>query len=72
MTIEQWDHTISANLTSSFLVCRELLCHLHAATENVKDRAVIVLIGSTSGNMARRTMKVVQSAKTVESHVYRE
>ncbi|KAG1792073.1 NAD(P)-binding protein [Suillus plorans] len=40
MTIEQWDHTISANLTSSFLVC---------PTESVKDRAAIVLIGSTSG-----------------------
>ncbi|KAG1872847.1 NAD(P)-binding protein [Suillus tomentosus] len=49
MTIEQWDHTISANLTSSFLVCREFLRHLRAATENVKDRAAIVLIGSTSG-----------------------
>jgi NAD(P)-dependent dehydrogenase (short-subunit alcohol dehydrogenase family) len=49
MTIEQWDHTISANLTSSFLVCREFLRHLRAATESVKDRAAIVLIGSTSG-----------------------
>jgi NAD(P)-dependent dehydrogenase (short-subunit alcohol dehydrogenase family) len=68
MTIEQWDHT----LTSSLLVCHEFLRHLRAVTESVKDRAVIVLIGSISGNMARRTMKVVQSAKTVESHVYRE
>jgi NAD(P)-dependent dehydrogenase (short-subunit alcohol dehydrogenase family) len=49
MSIEQWDHTISANLTSSFLVCREFLRHLRAATESVKDRAAIVLIGSTSG-----------------------
>ncbi|KAG2053241.1 NAD(P)-binding protein [Suillus hirtellus] len=49
MTIEQWDHTISANLTSSFLVCREFLRHLRAATESVKDRAAIVLVGSTSG-----------------------
>ncbi|KAG1893554.1 kinase-like domain-containing protein [Suillus fuscotomentosus] len=38
MTIGQWDRTISAN--PSFLVC---------PTESVKDRAAIVLIGSTSG-----------------------
>ncbi|KAG2139077.1 NAD(P)-binding protein [Suillus bovinus] len=49
MTIEQWDHTLSANLTSSFLVCREFLRHLRIATEGVKDKASIVLIGSTSG-----------------------
>jgi NAD(P)-dependent dehydrogenase (short-subunit alcohol dehydrogenase family) len=49
MTIEQWDHTMSANLTSSFLVCRKFLRHLRAATKIVKDRAEIVLIGSTSG-----------------------
>lgn len=49
MTIEQWDHTISANLTSSFLVCREYLRHLRAATDSVKDKAAIVLIGSTAG-----------------------
>ncbi|KAG2096359.1 uncharacterized protein F5147DRAFT_716824 [Suillus discolor] len=49
MTIEQWDHTISANLTLSFLICHEFLRHLRAATESVKDRAAIVLIGSTSG-----------------------
>ncbi|KAG1872846.1 hypothetical protein C8R48DRAFT_33059 [Suillus tomentosus] len=48
MTVEQWDHTISANLTSSFLVCREFLRHLRAATESMKDLAAIVLIGSTS------------------------
>ncbi|KAG2348198.1 NAD(P)-binding protein, partial [Suillus weaverae] len=49
MTIEQWDHTISANLTLSFLVCHEFLRQLRTATESVKDRAAIVLIGSTSG-----------------------
>ncbi|KAG1897374.1 NAD(P)-binding protein [Suillus fuscotomentosus] len=51
MTIESWDHTISANLTSNFVVCREFLRHLRAATESVKDRAAIVLIGSTSGRV---------------------
>lgn len=49
MTIEQWDRTISANLTSSFLVCREYLRQLRAAADDVKDKASIVLIGSTAG-----------------------
>ncbi|KAG0701086.1 NAD(P)-binding protein [Suillus ampliporus] len=49
MTIEQWDKTISGNLTSSFLVSREYLRHLRSATDSVKDKASIVLIGSTSG-----------------------
>ncbi|OJA20545.1 hypothetical protein AZE42_07077 [Rhizopogon vesiculosus] len=49
MTTHQWDHTISANLTSSFLVCREYLRHLRAAFDSVKDKAAIVLIGSSAG-----------------------
>jgi len=49
MTTHQWDRTISANLTSSFLVCREYLRHLRAALDSVKDKAAIVLIGATSG-----------------------
>ncbi|KAG1728723.1 NAD(P)-binding protein [Suillus paluster] len=49
MTIKQWDKTISANLTSSFLVCREYLRHLRTATDGVKDKAAIVLIGSVAG-----------------------
>jgi len=49
MTTHQWDRTISANLTSSFLVCREYLRHLREALDSVKDKAAIVLIGSTAG-----------------------
>ncbi|KAG1768842.1 NAD-P-binding protein [Suillus occidentalis] len=48
MTIERWDHTMNANLTSSFVVCRKFLRHLRAATEIVKDRAEIVLIGKAN------------------------
>ncbi|KAG0701092.1 hypothetical protein DFH29DRAFT_806783, partial [Suillus ampliporus] len=46
-TIEQWDKTISATLTSSFLVSCE---YLRTATDSVEGKASIVLIGSTAGN----------------------
>lgn len=49
LTLDRWNHIISTNLTSSFLVCREYLRGLVNAEPNVKDKASIVLIGSTSG-----------------------
>jgi NAD(P)-dependent dehydrogenase (short-subunit alcohol dehydrogenase family) len=51
MTLDQWNMTIQMNLTSSFLVCREYLKGLagETATDKLKEKASIVLIGSTSG-----------------------
>ncbi|KAI6095687.1 NAD-P-binding protein [Pisolithus croceorrhizus] len=49
LTLDRWNHLISTNLTSSFLVCREYLRGLVNAEPKVKDKAAIVLIGSTSG-----------------------
>lgn len=49
MTLDQWNITITTNLTSSFLVCREYLKHLQNADTDVKEKAAIVLIGSTAG-----------------------
>ncbi|KAG2045167.1 NAD dependent epimerase/dehydratase [Suillus americanus] len=49
MTLDQWNTTITTNLTSSFLVCREYLKHLERAPSTIKEKAAIVLIGSTSG-----------------------
>lgn len=49
MTLDQWNNTITTNLTSSFLVCREYLKHLESAPSTVKEKAAIVLIGSTAG-----------------------
>jgi len=49
MTLDQWNTTITANLTSSFLVCREYLKHLENASSDMKEKAAIVLIGSTAG-----------------------
>lgn len=49
MTLDQWNTTVTTNLTSSFLVCREYLKHLESAPATVKEKAAIVLIGSTAG-----------------------
>ncbi|EJD47474.1 NAD(P)-binding protein [Auricularia subglabra TFB-10046 SS5] len=49
MDLEQWNNTISSNLTSSFLVVRAYLRQLREASEEVKSHASVVLIGSTAG-----------------------
>ncbi|KAH7924405.1 NAD(P)-binding protein [Leucogyrophana mollusca] len=49
MSLDQWNSTLSTNLTSSFLVCREYLKELAKTSAEVKDKASIVLIGSTAG-----------------------
>jgi len=49
LTLRRWNRTIATNLTSSFLVCREYLNGLRVATPEVKERAAIVLVGSTAG-----------------------
>jgi len=49
MTLQRWNKTISTNLTSSFLVCREYLKRLRDATPEAKEKAAIVMIGSTAG-----------------------
>ncbi|KAG6902652.1 hypothetical protein C0995_013777 [Termitomyces sp. Mi166 len=49
MSLEQWKSTIDINLTSSFLVCREYLKGLQSASDDIKDYASILFIGSTSG-----------------------
>jgi len=49
MSLEQWNSTMMSNLTSSFLVVREYLRHLENATDAEKEKASIVLIGSTAG-----------------------
>lgn len=49
MTLRQWNSTISTDLTSCFLVCREFLRNLEQASDPAKEQASIVLIGSTAG-----------------------
>ncbi|KAF9791875.1 NAD-P-binding protein [Thelephora terrestris] len=52
MSLEQWNRTVNANLTSTFLVIREYLRGLESLGEDrrsLKDKAAVVLIGSTAG-----------------------
>lgn len=51
MSLEQWNNTISTNLTSSFLVVREFLRALEkpGVSDSHREKAAIVLIGSTAG-----------------------
>ncbi|KZT65084.1 NAD(P)-binding protein [Daedalea quercina L-15889] len=49
MSLTQWESTFSSNMTSTFLVVREYLKQLAHATEQQKEKASIVIIGSTAG-----------------------
>lgn len=52
MSLAQWNKTVNANLTSSFLALREYLKGLESLGEDrtdLKDKAAIVLVGSTAG-----------------------
>ena len=51
MTLEQWNKTISTNLTASFLIVREFLRRLDKpnVSESIRDRASVIFIGSTAG-----------------------
>lgn len=49
MSLQQWQSTITANLTSSFLVIRAFLRQLESLSSEEKEKVAIVLIGSTAG-----------------------
>lgn len=70
MTLDQWHSTMQANLTSSFLVCREYLRGLVAAGTSValKEKASIVLIGSTAGRFGEANHADYAVSKSGEYH----
>ena len=49
MTLEQWNSTVSTDLTSTFLTIRGYLQNLELAREPEREKAAIILIGSTAG-----------------------
>ncbi|EJD05226.1 NAD-binding protein [Fomitiporia mediterranea MF3/22] len=53
MSLEQWNKTVSTNLTGSFLVIREFLRRLDKpeVSAATRDKAAIVIIGSTAGKV---------------------
>lgn len=53
MSLDQWNRIIDTNLTSSFLVSREYIRGLAGVSENAKESANIVFIGSTAGKYGK-------------------
>lgn len=51
MSLAQWESTFRTNVTSSFLVAREYLRGLEQAEAGDREKAAIVLIGSTAGKL---------------------
>ncbi|KAK4932231.1 hypothetical protein LTR49_001528 [Elasticomyces elasticus] len=49
MELSQWQNTMAVNLTGPFLLCRAFLQGLRSASDQVKENASIVFIGSTAG-----------------------
>ncbi|KAF8200302.1 NAD dependent epimerase/dehydratase [Pholiota molesta] len=49
MSLDRWNKTMNANLTSTFLVAREYLKRLKDVSADLKEEACIILIGSTAG-----------------------
>ncbi|KAK6404360.1 hypothetical protein LTR95_018872, partial [Oleoguttula sp. CCFEE 5521] len=49
MSLDQWQNTLSVNLTGPFLICKAYLRALGTAPASVKDHANIIFIGSTAG-----------------------
>jgi 3-oxoacyl-[acyl-carrier protein] reductase len=60
MTIERWHEGLRSNLTSAFLTCREYLRQL---AEHPRDRASIVLIGSTAAVFGEESHSDYSAAK---------
>jgi NAD(P)-dependent dehydrogenase (short-subunit alcohol dehydrogenase family) len=53
MPLEQWRNTIDTNLTSFFIVAKEYLGRLEGASEAVRDKASIIIIGSSAGKFGK-------------------
>ena len=51
MELAQWEETFRTNVASSFLVARAFLRGLAAAPSPSRERAAVVLIGSTAGKL---------------------
>jgi NAD(P)-dependent dehydrogenase (short-subunit alcohol dehydrogenase family) len=54
MSLDRWNKTMNANLTSTFLVAREYLKRLKDVSADLKEEACIILIGSTAGKYGQQ------------------
>ena len=65
MTLEQWQKTIDADLTSAFLTCRAFLRHL---ADDPREHASIVLVASTAALFGEAGHADYSAAKAALTH----
>jgi NAD(P)-dependent dehydrogenase (short-subunit alcohol dehydrogenase family) len=68
MSITQWNDTMASNLTSAFLVVRGYMRMLKVSRPEAREKAAIVLVGSTAGKYGEAGHADYASAKAGESH----
>ena len=66
MSLKQWNSTMDIDLTSSFLVTREDLRGLQATSENVKDYASIIFMGSCAGKFGNHLAFLLEATLKFE------
>jgi NAD(P)-dependent dehydrogenase (short-subunit alcohol dehydrogenase family) len=67
MSLDQWKSTLDTNLTSSFLVVREYMQGLEKASDKLKEKSSIVLVGSTAGKYGEAGHADYAASKSGES-----
>ncbi len=65
MSLEQWEQTMSTDLTGAFLTCRGFMRHL---AEVPRDEASIVLVGSTAAIFGEENHSDYSAAKAAISY----
>lgn len=68
MTLDQWNKTISTNLTSSFLLVREFLRRLEGPDipAETLDKVAVIFIGSTAGKYGEASHADYAASKSGE------
>ena len=66
MSLEQWNLTITTNLTSNFMLARGYLNGLRSINDAQRNKAAIVMVGSTAGKYGEAGHSDYASAKSGE------
>lgn len=67
MSLEQWNHTVTTNLTSNFMLSRGYLNGLKLLSDEAqRSKAAVVMVGSTAGKYGEAGHSDYASAKSGE------
>jgi NAD(P)-dependent dehydrogenase (short-subunit alcohol dehydrogenase family) len=66
MSLEQWNHTVTTNLTSNFMLSRGYLNGLKLLSDIQQSKAAVVMVGSTAGKYGEAGHSDYASAKSGE------